>query len=289
MAAMDRQEFLDLAPAYALGALEAADRARFLQALADADHEMKAAYAQAMGMVANLSLAAPHAELSPSVEHRLMARIRNAPQAGAAPAPGARPVPEAAKRDEPGRLDRLINDYRFRFRLAAGVAFAAAALSVGLISYSSSLRGTLGVQHAVLSANSKRIQALEDTLAQKEALLDVIRSNQMQVAVMSGQAADPSGYGKIIWDPVRKMAILHVNSLPPAPAGKDYQLWVIRDKTPIDAGVFQVKGNRKDGELYRIDNLAEGDRSRINAFAVTLEPKGGLPKPSGAMYLLGSI
>jgi len=31
------------------------------------------------------------------------------------------------------------------------------------------------------------------------------------------------------------------------------------------------------------------DRTRINAFAVTLEPKGGLPQPSGQMYLLGSI
>lgn len=302
--AMDRQEFLDLCPAYALGALEPEDRERFRLSLADADAEMKAAYAHAMHLAANMSFAAPHAELSPDVEQKLMARILGqTSQAAAAqpakpavvpapPRPAAAMPPRAPIPMEPEEswLDRLFGGSRFRFRLTAGVAFAAAAMSLGLLAYVSTLRTTLGTQQASLTDKSMRIQALEDTLAQKEALLDVIRSNQMQVAVMTGQAADPAGYGKIIWDPVRKMAILHVSNLPPVPTGKDYQLWVIRDKKPVDAGVFQVRASvHQGGELYRIDKLVESDRARINAFAVTLEPKGGVPQPTGQMYLLGSI
>ena len=122
-----------------------------------------------------------------------------------------------------------------------------------------------------------------------EGLLDVIRSNKMEVVVMNGLEADPSGYGKIIWDPVNKKAILHISNLPKQPSNKDYQLWVIRDKKPVDAGLFQVSDNRSGGQLYKIDNLVESNRSRINAFAVTLEPKGGVPQPTGKMYLLGSI
>ena len=104
---------------------------------------------------------------------------------------------------------------------------------------------------------------------------------------MSGLDVNPSGYGKILWDPVRKIAVLHV-SLPPEAADKDYQLWVIRDKKPVDAGVFQVRYSGQDGALYKIDHLVETDKNHINAFAVTLEPKGGVPQPTGKMYLLGS-
>jgi hypothetical protein len=135
----------------------------------------------------------------------------------------------------------------------------------------------------------QRLTVLEDSLAQQTALLEVIRSKGMQVAVMGGLEPSPAGYGKILWDPEARRAILHISNLPPIPADKDYQLWVIRDQKPVDAGVFHVAVEKAGGDLYRIENLVEADRKRINAFAVTLEPKGGLPQPSGKMYLLGSI
>jgi anti-sigma-K factor RskA len=293
--AMDKQEFLDLCPAFALGALEPEDHKRFLAMLAQANAEMRVAYAEAMHLAANLSLAAPSAVLSPEVEARLMARIQAEPvsaQVSASKTPARAWVSDAGKNG----LERLLENVRIRFRFAAGFAVAAVVACLTLLVYVGSLRGTLGNQRAALqdqqaslTAKSQRIHILEDSLAQQTAMLDVIRSNQMQVAVMSGQSADPTGYGKILWDPIKKVAILHVSNLPPVPTGKDYQLWVIRDKKPVDAGVFQVRDNRQGGELYRIDKLVETDKTRINAFAVTLEPKGGLPQPSGKMYLLGSI
>lgn len=117
---------------------------------------------------------------------------------------------------------------------------------------------------AAFHETRQRLAAIEDTLAKKTALLEVIRSKGMR-------------------------AILHISNLPLIPADKDYQLWVIRDQKPVNAGVFHVAVEKAGGDLYRIDNLVEADRKRINAFAVTLEPKGGLPQPSGKMYLLGSI
>src|SRR5690606_19563656 len=130
--------------------------------------------------------------------------------------------------------------------------------------------------HALAVARD-RIMELQDSLSRKEALLEVIRSREMQVVLMAGTEASPAGYGKILWDPERKIAVLQV-SLPPEPEGMDYQLWVIRDSKPVDAGVFQVsaRADRRDG-LYKIDRLVETDRKHINAFAVTLEPKGGVP------------
>ena len=278
--AMDRQEFLDLCPAYALGLLDGDDLSRFRAALAAADGELLAAYRKAANAAANLSFAAPEAELSPKVLDRLMTRIESGPRPPMASANPAASAPSAPK-------PRIA--WMLPFSIASGVAVALALVVVGLVGYASSLREGLGKAGAVVAQGRARIEALEDSLAQKEAMLAVIRSSQMQMVVMKGLEADPQGYGKIIWDPVAKRAILHVSNLPPQAADKDYQLWVIRDQKPVDAGVFQVKGSRADGELYKIDRLVEADRSRISAFAITLEPKGGLPQPSGKMFLLGSI
>ncbi|HKP95244.1 MAG TPA: anti-sigma factor [Fibrobacteria bacterium] len=279
--AMDRQEFLDLCPVHALGLLDGEDLARFREALgkaqASADRELLAAHRDAVNAAANLSLAAPEAPLSPRVLGRLMARVEG-PAAPAPSAPGTGSFPARP------RIAWILP-----FRIAAAVAAGLTLVAAGLFSYAASLRENLGRAAAVVAESRGRIQALEDSLAQKNAMLDVLKSADMQMVVLAGQEADPAGYGKIIWDPARKKAILHISNLPVLPADKDYQLWVIRDKQPVDAGVFQVKGNREGGELYKIDRLVESDKSRINAFAITLEPKGGLPQPSGKMYLLGSI
>jgi anti-sigma-K factor RskA len=103
---------------------------------------------------------------------------------------------------------------------------------------------------------------------------------------MNGLKADPVGFGKIIWDPEKRSAILQVSRLPAVPHDRDYQLWVIKGKTPISAGVFSVSDTTSN--FFRIDGLAVTDPREISAFAVTLEPKGGLPAPSGEMYLSGS-
>ncbi|MFO7847424.1 MAG: anti-sigma factor [Balneolaceae bacterium] len=38
--------------------------------------------------------------------------------------------------------------------------------------------------------------------------------------------------------------------------------------------------------FYRIDRLNERPSERSSTFAVTLEPKGGVPQPTGGMYLI---
>jgi anti-sigma-K factor RskA len=299
--AMNKQEFLDLCDAYALGALDGDDLVRFREVLQNAgaiDAEMREALSSAMRAAEQLSLSAPEAAPSPAVKQRLMARIRasEAIQDDVAAAPAASPtVPRktrAASFDTPraGWGSRLFGAW-LTPRPAYAFAFSLLVLLVGLGSYVLSLNGNLKSQQGALALAHDRILELQDSLSQKEALLEVIRSREMQLVVLSGTDNNPAGYGKILWDPERKTAVLQV-SLPPQPDGTDYQLWVIRDQKPVDAGVFQVsaKGEdlRTDG-LYKIDRLVETDKRHINAFAVTVEPKGGVPQPTGKMVLLGGI
>jgi anti-sigma-K factor RskA len=68
------------------------------------------------------------------------------------------------------------------------------------------------------------------------------------------------------------------------PPGKAYQLWAIMDK-PVSAGTFGVDTGHK------CRHMAKGipDPSRVTKFAVSLEPEGGRPQPTGEIYLVGEL
>ena len=293
---MDRQEFLDLCAVYALGALEGEELLRFRLTAAQGDAEMRTALADALKTAANLSLAAPEATPSSAVKLRLQQQVKarlHAEEAGAKPARTF----QFSEEPKPSWIQRLFGvGMPSRFGVAA--AFSLLIVAVALVTFNVSLKEKLSAQTvALLDTHSRmdaladsthtRITALQDSLSRKEAMLEVIRSKSMQMVAMGGMD-DTSRYGKIIWDPERKVAILQV-SLPPEPDGMSYQLWVIRDNKPMDAGVFQVSNQVGGDGLYRIEQLVETDKNHINAFAVTMEPKGGMPQPTGKMYLMGEI
>ena len=78
--------------------------------------------------------------------------------------------------------------------------------------------------------------------------------------------------------------VFTAEGLPAAPTGKVYQLWVIVNAKPISVGVFSPDTT---GRVHAVM-----DTPPITAMpgtvAVTLEPTGGLPQPSGAVYLAGN-
>jgi anti-sigma-K factor RskA len=168
------------------------------------------------------------------------------------------------------------------------VAFVAVLIVVALGIYGSSLIGRLDSQSQQISSQEQQIVALNSELQQKEELLKVLQSPKIDIVFMNGLAPSPAGYGKIIWDPLTRIAIFQVANLPASAADKDYQLWIIKDKIPISAGVFSVNSDKEKENYFKVLSLEVGDKKEIDAFAVTLEPKGGLPQPSGAMYLMGN-
>ena len=70
-------------------------------------------------------------------------------------------------------------------------------------------------------------------------------------------------------------------NLPECPAGTTYQLWAIYDK-PLSIGTFQMDtGDTSHLLVKKVLNFANA-----KTFAVSLEPSGGRPQPTGPMYLL---
>ena len=76
-------------------------------------------------------------------------------------------------------------------------------------------------------------------------------------------------------------AILMAKGLPAPPAGKAYQLWFIAGGKPLPGKVFTTDAS---GAGTLTDNVPS---AAMNSpiFAITLEPAGGVPAPTGAIYL----
>jgi anti-sigma-K factor RskA len=103
------------------------------------------------------------------------------------------------------------------------------------------------------------------------------------MVALSGLAPSPAARARMLWHE-KAGGIFVAAGLPPAPAGKAYQLWAIAGQgAPVSAGVFAVDA-RGTGSL-RVPPLA--GVGRVDVFAVTLEPEGGVAAPTGTMYLAG--
>jgi anti-sigma-K factor RskA len=131
-------------------------------------------------------------------------------------------------------------------------------------------------------------QKLQNQLQQSTARLDTLQQEAgllqkpgMKMAALRGN--DPSVYATIYWDTTsnNKDVYLMVNNLPQPASDKQYQLWALLNGQPIDLGMIEVKQERL---LYRMKNV-----QNAQAFAITLEPKGGSPAPTSTPIVLSKL
>lgn len=91
----------------------------------------------------------------------------------------------------------------------------------------------------------------------------------------------PGSFATVYWNQGQEKILLHSGSLPEAPEGFQYQLWALVGGQPINAGVFD-----SSIQLQTMKSLPVV----ADAFAVTLEPRGGSVNPTmEKMYVLGEV
>jgi len=153
------------------------------------------------------------------------------------------------------------------------------------------LAGTL-IWAIVLSNNNRRLEQANIQLtnqmdeasvqlAQLQKDSEMLLRPTVRMASLQPMPVAPSAAAKVFWDTTSKDVYLLINNLPQPASDKQYQLWALIDKQPVDLGVFEVKQNRL---MVRMKNVQNAE-----AFAVTLEPKGGSPMPTGDMYVMGKL
>ena len=138
--------------------------------------------------------------------------------------------------------------------------------------------------HTQLAQREQDTVILRKALAQRDELVPFLRSPHVKVIALHGSEIAKSAGAFLLFDPESRKALLYGFNMPPLPHGKIYQLWAILDK-PISAGIFGTDtGHKSRLVIRRIPELAH-----ITKFAVSLEPEGGRPQPTGDIYLVGQL
>ncbi|MEW6298337.1 MAG: anti-sigma factor [Thermodesulfobacteriota bacterium] len=149
------------------------------------------------------------------------------------------------------------------------------------------LRAALARQRALVEASTREAARLREALTRQRGVIEVLTAPGLQVGYLRQAKRGIEAQGHVLWNERRKAWLFYTFGLPPPPPGKEYQVWFMTEREgPVSAGLFVPDQTGTGSLLTTPPSKLFG---RITAAAVTLEPAGGLPKPSGEMYLRGSL
>ena len=241
------------AAGYVLGSLDPEERRAFESHLAGCA-ECSAEVASLRPVADVLATAVP--QVTPRAE--LRDRILSAGVAGPSSDPG------------PGPKTRLyaLHDRKTPPALVWLPLAAAIVIAVGAAAYVATLQRQMG--------------ALQARFDQAQATTAVLAAPDLARIDLQGQQVAPDARARALWSRSRGLVFTAAN-LPPAPAGKAYQVWVVTAQAPVSAGLLTTDPTGGGTQYY----MTPADIAPPVAVAVTLEPSGGVPSPTGERYLVG--
>jgi anti-sigma-K factor RskA len=158
-----------------------------------------------------------------------------------------------------------------KYTAAASVILLAGSIyyNISLYNKNKTLQGNYDNTVAKLNDLEKDIQILQ-------------QNPNVKMASMKGMEISPASYATVYWDTASHDVYLLTNNLPTPASDKQYQLWALLNGKPVDLGVFDIK---KERLLIQAKNTQGAE-----AFAITLENKGGSPTPTmEKIYVMGKL
>ncbi len=129
-------------------------------------------------------------------------------------------------------------------------------------------------------AQTRQILALKAQATSSSATIQHLTESNalLSLRVVNLEARDPSYASSkllVAWDSYQHRGVYSVENLPVAPAGYDYQLWVLDPKAlaPFNAGLVRFQNG---DHVFTSPPIG----TRNPGFALSLEPAGGSNEPS---------
>ena len=148
-----------------------------------------------------------------------------------------------------------------------------------------SMDSQLGGLRAELTRARGEVGALQRVLGDRIRLEKVLSAPDLRLTRLGPLAPAPGAGAIVAVSAANKTAVFQAAGLPATPPGKTYELWwITKEHGPVAAGLFQAE----DGHPVVAPVSLPPAGEHVLLSAVTLEPAGGVNKPTGAMYLKGA-
>lgn len=298
-----------LASLYALGALNASDRAKF-----EAHIEMSSSSVEEvtalLPVTHRLAATAPPREAPSAMRERVLHAI-------------TRQSPPTASGETDGRENRggsiatpvippTADDLTIRTDVDDGAAPAVESggrragrmapwlitlISIGAAGWAGwqwmqQVTYTQALQQNLDAANLQAIQSEEAAVAALEAVdaaraqVAILAAPDVETLHLAGQPAAPDASARWITSDAAG-ALFSAAGLPAPPPGRSYQLWFVANDAPISGGMLSVDDAGRIVAAVAPPIRNGSDSIPLVALAVTLEPEEGSGSPTGEVYLLG--
>jgi anti-sigma-K factor RskA len=257
-----REDPHTLAGAYAMDAVDAADRARFEQHLAGCESclDEVRGLREAAAALAAATATAPRAALKDAVLEAA-ARTRQLPPL-TAPGPQPRPGRAGAWRLARRSRQRWLQSRAGARRLALGLAggIIAVAVALGVVSYrgmQNRLDQAQGGDHTVAAVLSAPDASMLSGRVSTGGTVTVVMSHRMRTLVVTAA---------------------HLRVLP---SSQRYELWLIGPEGSRPAGMIGGSGHEPMAGPMVVSGMSAGD-----SVGMTVEPASGSPRPTSQPVLL---
>ena len=279
--------FDQLSALYAVGALSENDRIDFeahLEICLECVREVKSLLPVARGLVHG----APPLDAPAALRTRVLAQVTGAAPApldtrrapldsvfAAVAAPPAPPIVIRRKRG-PGAL----------FWMAATLLVAAAGLGGWYVTVVDrqveGLRAAVGTATRLVERAQTAAVAAGAAAAEREAVLAIVTGSGVQRLDLAGQPLAPRASARALWNDAADMVFI-ATGLPSLPAGDIYQLWFVLPDAPVSAALVEPDLGGEATVMLEVPDYV----TLPAVMAMTVEPAGGVPVPTGELYLLG--
>ncbi|GAC1307701.1 MAG: hypothetical protein NVSMB24_20050 [Mucilaginibacter sp.] len=175
-------------------------------------------------------------------------------------------------------VQKSYNFYKYAFAACLALLLAS---SIALITLYNKLQDS-NTQVAALQTDK---QHFANRVNLTEGKLQVFEDASFKFLKLQGTKKDPSAQLTVAWSPVKKKVWIDMRSMkmPANDENHQYQLWALVAGKPVDLGVFDKNSDTTD--MKEMKSIASA-----NAFAVTLEPRGGSTLPTmDQMMVIGQF
>lgn len=255
----------------ALDTLDAADRARLVAHVAQCpacSAELDEWRAATAAMALSASSSRDSTERASAVRGRLLARAKASKEATLAP---------------PRSVSRGWSPMNRMAVSAAAVAVASVALNAFFLRDRTQLRDELASLGRRAAAMAHASDSLHVVVAGRDSIIASLTGRDMSLVRLTSSATHEA-WALMFWNRTTNAWTFVAHNLPQPAAGRTYQLWLVTAGAKISAGTFApgVNGEAVVRAVYALG------RDALKAVAVTDEPAGGVPQPTGPFVVIGA-